>query len=257
MTARRTTADAPKRTAQRLEALPASCVPPVLRNGPRCGVELLQTLNALGAGPASTAHSPPGHPGLSRNGPVHAPHVGCLPEGEFSAVNVGVTAQRVDGAVRLSVRRVLSISSTSVRTRPGCRHRAAGRGLLPRCPRPGPLPALPSSSRRKGSQASSASSAAASRSSAALRTWAASSDSRSTWRHCARDDSAALSRAAAVSAAAHASRSITYPRPPRDTEQGCVTEGSEPVARMSSASGRMSVPTAKAVHCVASSRSRS
>ncbi|MFJ9210476.1 NAD-dependent epimerase/dehydratase family protein [Streptomyces sp. NPDC102264] len=45
---------------------------------------------------------------------LHAPHVGRLPDEEFRAVNVGMTAALLDDATRLDVRRVLYISSTSV-----------------------------------------------------------------------------------------------------------------------------------------------
>ncbi|MBH1934236.1 NAD(P)-dependent oxidoreductase [Streptomyces sp. AV19] len=45
---------------------------------------------------------------------LHAPHVGRLPDEEFRAVNVGVTAELLDDAAHFDVRRVLYISSTSV-----------------------------------------------------------------------------------------------------------------------------------------------
>ncbi|MEU9112694.1 NAD(P)-dependent oxidoreductase [Streptomyces sp. NPDC048483] len=45
---------------------------------------------------------------------LHAPHVGRLADEEFRAVNVGMTAELLDNAARLDVRRVLYISSTSV-----------------------------------------------------------------------------------------------------------------------------------------------
>ncbi|MFE1172276.1 NAD-dependent epimerase/dehydratase family protein [Streptomyces sp. NPDC058773] len=45
---------------------------------------------------------------------LHAPHVGRQADEEFRAVNVGMTAQLLDDAARLDVRRVLYISSTSV-----------------------------------------------------------------------------------------------------------------------------------------------
>ncbi|MFJ5610538.1 NAD-dependent epimerase/dehydratase family protein [Streptomyces sp. NPDC093221] len=45
---------------------------------------------------------------------LHAPHVGRVADEEFRAVNVGMTAELLDDAARLGVRRVLYISSTSV-----------------------------------------------------------------------------------------------------------------------------------------------
>ncbi|WP_078897681.1 NAD(P)-dependent oxidoreductase [Streptomyces rimosus] len=45
---------------------------------------------------------------------LHAPHVGHLADEEFRAVNVDATAGLLDDAVRLGVRRVVYISSTSV-----------------------------------------------------------------------------------------------------------------------------------------------
>ncbi|MGW9172322.1 NAD-dependent epimerase/dehydratase family protein [Streptomyces decoyicus] len=45
---------------------------------------------------------------------LHAPHVGRLPDEEFRAVNVGVTAGLLDDAAGLGARRVVYISSTSV-----------------------------------------------------------------------------------------------------------------------------------------------
>ncbi|WP_235468782.1 NAD-dependent epimerase/dehydratase family protein [Streptomyces platensis] len=45
---------------------------------------------------------------------LHAPHVGRLADDEFRAVNVGMTAELLNDAAHLDVRRVLYISSTSV-----------------------------------------------------------------------------------------------------------------------------------------------
>ncbi|MFJ1586590.1 NAD-dependent epimerase/dehydratase family protein [Streptomyces sp. NPDC088197] len=45
---------------------------------------------------------------------LHAPHVRRVADEEFRAVNVGMTAELLDDAARLGVRRVLYISSTSV-----------------------------------------------------------------------------------------------------------------------------------------------